>query len=620
MKISYRPGLRLVVAAMLALVMAQGADAVPRQEKATFTAHLDRSAYEAGTAARFAGVMAIEPAWHTNSHKPTFEYLIPTELTLSLPEGWPDVVIEYPEGELKTFAFEDQPLSVYEGEVRFSASWNVPGTATSGEYPLRAALRYQACDDRTCLPPVTTEVDLTLRVGPDGTPIDSAVFSSSGSSNSIDEGDTAAGATQTESEGRSLPMLLLLAALGGLILNAMPCVLPVLSLKALGLVKSAGQSRAKVTSGALATSLGIVLSFLTLASAAIVAKRAGAAVGWGVQFQEPGFVAALAVAVTLFCLNLWGLFEIQLPSRLATAAGSMGGEGLGGHFTSGLFATLMATPCSAPFLGTAVGFALGQSAWTILSIFLAIGIGMASPYLLLAAFPRAADWLPKPGGWMEKVKGAMGFLLAAAAIWLLYVLAAQVSPERLAFVQLGLLALALFLWLRHQTLGSGLRRFALAASVLAAIFTIWTATSGTAREAVEKTTFAEGDAKSGRIAWSTFDLQDAERLVAEGRLVFVDVTADWCFTCKVNERLVLETPAVASIFEELEVVAMQADWTNRDDDIAEFLAAHGRSGIPFYMLYRPGREPHVFGELISKEGVISVVEEAAQTASVAANL
>ena len=606
-RISRSVWLLLAIAALQ--ITTPRAEAIPRQEKASFETHLDRTAYEVEATARWAGVMKIEPGWHTNSHTPTFEYLIPTAVTFTVPEGWTEPTLEYPPGELKTFAFEEQPISVYEGETRFFAEWRIPDSTPAGDYHFVAELRYQACDDRSCLPPVRTEAEFALTVGPGGTVQASELFSAP-----AEGGGSLATAGAAGSTGRSLPMLLLLAALGGLILNAMPCVLPVLSLKALSLVKSAGQSRAMVTSGALATSAGIILSFLALATAAILAKQAGSAVGWGVQFQQPGFVAALAVVITLFCLNLWGLFEIQLPTRVTTAAGSMGGQGLGGHFVSGLFATLMATPCSAPFLGTAVGFALGQSAPTILMIFFAIGFGMSLPYLVLAAFPKAADWLPKPGAWMERVKGAMGFLLAAAAIWLLYVLAAQVSAERLAFVQLGLLGLALFLWLRHHA-GPGLfRTMTLIGSVAAVILTVWTATSGTRAEASSATAAPEHTA--GLIAWSEFDQAEAESLLAEGRLVFVDVTADWCFTCKVNERLVLETPQVADAFEALGVVAMQADWTNRNDEIAEFLASHGRSGIPFYMLYRPGAPPHVFGELISKDGIVSVLEEASASLQV----
>ena len=307
----------------------------------------------------------------------------------------------------------------------------------------------------------------------------------------------------------------------------------------------------------------------------------------------------------LFCLNLWGLFEIPLPSGLASWADSGGRSGLPGHLASGLFATLMATPCSAPFLGTALGFALGQPAGTVFAAFTAIAVGMALPYLALAVFPGALKLVPRPGIWMDRLKTVMGFLLAAAAVWLFYVLAAQLSRERLAFLQLAVLAMALFVWWAHVASGAW-RKVAAAGVVAAAVLALALAGGGGAVQAA-----TPGEGAGGLIDWLPWDRAEAEGLAAEGRLVFVDVTADWCFTCKVNERLALETPEVAAAFERLDVVAMKADWTNRDDAITDFLADHGRYGIPFYLLHRPGREPHLFGELITKETVLSALEEAA---------
>ena len=334
-------------------------------------------------------------------------------------------------------------------------------------------------------------------------------------------------------------------------------------------------------------------------------KGTGHTVGWGVQFQQPVFVTFLTVVVLLFTLNLWGLFEIPLPAFAARLGGGKQAEGLAGHFGTGLFATLMATPCSAPFLGTAVGFALTQPATTVLGIFSAVGIGMALPYLALALTPRAVRLLPKPGAWMDGFRIVMGFLLAATAVWLLYVLSSQVSRERLAFVQLLLLAMAMGLWFRQRSrrsLASGL----LAALALAAALGAVALAQGGSRP--------DGPGLSSKaerlIPWTEFDRAEAERLAAEGRLVFVDVTADWCFTCKVNERLVLETREVADAFERREVIAMKADWTNRNDAIADFLAAHGRYGIPFYLLYRPGQAPHRFSEVLTKDAVINALEEA----------
>ena len=569
-------------------------------EKASFSIEASKTAFEPGENARLAVMMEIEKGWHTNSHQPTFEYLIPTKIEVGLPEGWAEASIDYPTGEMKTFSFADQPISVYEDEVALIANFNVPESQSEETIEVELELTYQACDDRSCLPPVTKTRTFELTVGSGGRPINEEIFR---------QRQAAAAPAVATSTPISLPLILLLGVVGGLILNAMPCVLPVLSLKIFGLVKSAGQGRSQVVIGSLATAMGILISFWALALAAILARSAGAAVGWGVQFQEPTFVVVLTLIVVLFCLNLWGVFEIVLPMRLAQLADSGPNEGVPGHLVSGLFATLMATPCSAPFLGTAVSFALSQPASTIFAVFTAIAVGMALPYFILAAAPRAAQLLPKPGPWMDKLRVVMGFLLAAAAIWLLYVLAAQVSRERLAFIELSILALAMFVWIRHGAATRGwLKKLALVGMVAMMALAVALAVGAEPATASPST----GDHSAGLIDWVTFDRQEAERLAAEGHLVFVDVTADWCFTCKVNERLVLETPEVAGALQKHEVISMKADWTTRSETITQYLADHGRYGIPFYLLYRPGREPHVFSELLTKDAVISEIEQASE--------
>jgi thiol:disulfide interchange protein len=592
---------------------------IPRQKKATFVLSADHTAYDAGKPARVAALVSIEPGWHVNAHKPTFEYLIPTVLTLKLPAGWLPEETRYPAAEMKTFSFEKMPLAVYAGDVVIVTQTEVPAGTKPGSYPVEAALRYQACNDSQCLPPVTAEAKIQITVGAGGKPQHSNVFASpptSGSSSApIAQAQTgkAANAVATAASritgtaGTSLALMLFLALLGGLVLNVMPCVLPVLSLKIFGLVRSAAHGRAEVTRGALATAAGMLSSFWALALAAIGARAAGAAVGWGVQFQRPGFVAFLAVVVVLFCLNLWGLFDIHLPGALADLAGSGPREGVAGHFASGLFATLMATPCSAPFLGTAISFALAQTGLVIFAMFTALGLGMALPYLLVAAAPGIARLLPRPGAWMETVRGVMGFLLAGSAVWLFFILSSQVSPEHLALIQLGLLAVALFTWLQHRVARGGAGRGAAIAGLVAAVAVTLVVAAGSRGEANPR--FATKPA--GLIPWVTFDRAKAESLTASGQLVFVDVTADWCFTCKTNERLVLDTPEVAKAFAEHGVVPMRADWTNQNAKIAAFLKDHGRYGIPFYLLYRPGREPHAFSELPSKDDLVATVLEAA---------
>jgi thiol:disulfide interchange protein len=580
-------------------------------EKAKFVLSADRTAYDPGLPAKVSALVTIEHGWHVNSHKPSFEYLIPTVLDLELPRGWPEEAVQYPASKMKTFSFEPRPLAVYDGDVVMQATVQLPKGVARGTYPIKASLRYQACNDSQCLPPVTSKAEIQLKVEPGGQPRKSADFIPDAGG----DGPAAAAGTSAAAPGKSgtsLAVTLLLAVLGGLILNAMPCVLPVLSLKIFGLVRSAGHGRAEVVRGTLATSAGILASFWALGLAAVAFRAAGSAVGWGVQFQHPGFVAFLAVVVVLFCLNLWGLFEIPLPQPLARLGGGGPREGLAGHFFSGLFATLMATPCSAPFLGTAISFALAQTAPVVLAVFTALGIGMALPYLLVAAVPGVARFLPRPGAWMDTVRGVMGFLLAAAAVWLFYVLSSQVAPEQLAAIQLGLLGIALFTWIQHRVAaGRALRGMAGAGVVAAIAITLAAAVGGSRGATASRSEGLTAGKPAGLIPWVAFDRSRAESLARGGQLVFVDVTADWCFTCKVNERLVLDTPEVARAFAEHDVVPMKADWTNRDDRIGAFLAEHGRYGIPFYLLYRPGKAPHVFGELPSKDGLVSTVREAA---------
>jgi thiol:disulfide interchange protein len=604
----------LLIPALLTLALAGRPARIEAQiqapRKATFVLSADRTAYDPGAPARVAALVTIEHGWHVNSHKPSFEYLIPTVFDLDLPAGWPRETVRYPAAKMKTFSFEPHPLAVYDGDVVVVASFQVPKGVKPGAYPLQGSLRYQACNDQQCLPPVTAQARLELKIGPGGQPQHGNLFAQGAAGGGGGAEEAVPKPSSAKPPAGSLAVTLLLAVLGGLILNAMPCVLPVLSLKIFGLVRSAGHGRAEVVRGTLATAAGILASFWALALAAIAAHAAGAAVGWGVQFQHPGFVAFLAVVVVLFCLNLWGMFEIPLPRALAEIGGTGPREGVAGHFVSGLFATLMATPCSAPFLGTAISFALAQKAPVILAVFTALGLGMALPYLLVAAAPGIARLLPRPGAWMETVRGVMGFLLAAAAVWLFYVLSSQVAPEQLAAIQLGLLAIALFTWIQHRVAGGRALRGVAGAGIVAAVaVTLLTATGAAGSRGEAKSLTAAKPA--GLIPWVEFDRARAESLARGGQLVFVDVTADWCFTCKVNERLVLDTPEVAKAFDEHGVVPMRADWTNRDDRIGAFLAEHGRYGIPFYLLYRPGQEPYVFSELPSRDGLVARVRQAA---------
>jgi suppressor for copper-sensitivity B len=470
------------------------------------------------------------------------------------------------------------------GGVRF----RVPLTpATEGKLPDPVSFSYTITGVRAAGATIALQATRTVRPMPGAPPAASPV-------------------TPTTSEGDAppmLPLMLLFALLGGLILNAMPCVLPVLSLKVFSVVKSAGQGRGAVVSSNLATAAGIVVSFWALAAAAAFAKTAGAAVGWGVQFQEPAFVSFLAIVVLLFCLNLWGLFEIRLPAWAARVGGSGPSEGVAGHFVSGLFATLLATPCTAPFLGTAVGFALSQGTGTILLLFTALGVGMAMPYLLLAAMPGAARYFPKPGTWMENVRVAMGFLLAATMVWLLYVLAAQVTATGLAWFGVLLVAAAFLVWLLWIAKGRAAVRavvgIALFATLAAAVAVVSSSRGG---ECAAPTAAAHDG-----IPWTPLALDRLDPLAAEGKTVLVNLTAKWCFTCKALEKGVLGDAEVVAAVKARGIVAMQGDWTNRNDAFARYMAGFGRYGVPFTALYAPGRPPVVLPELFTKAAFLEAL-------------
>ena len=409
----------------------------------------------------------------------------------------------------------------------------------------------------------------------------------------------------------ALPLQILMfgfALLGGLILNLMPCVLPVLSLKLMSLVKQGGAPAAHVRANFLATAAGIVFSLLLLAGGLIGLKAAGLGIGWGIQFQQPLFIAAVAVIVALFACNLWGFFEIILPHRLNNFAGAAGGDGSGivGNFVIGAFATLLATPCSAPFVGTAVGFALAGGPGQILMIFLALGLGLASPYLAIAAFPSVARYIPRPGMWMIRLRQILGFALAATAVWLVSILPAQIGMAATLAVSalIALMVLALASGTNWPRLPEHIGRRAAAVMAVAAI--------GLPLVFGARSTSA-GDADT--INWVHFDRDQIKSLVSQGKTVFVDVTADWCVVCKSNKTLVTNTQNVSQRISAA-AIPMKADWTSPDAKIAAFLASFGRYGIPLNVVYGPGAPAGILlPELLTADAVLSALDKASGKAA-----
>ncbi len=424
-------------------------------------------------------------------------------------------------------------------------------------------------------------------------------------------------ATAPVAAAPSFWVVLLLAVLGGLILNLMPCVLPVLSLKMLSLVKHGGGNAGDVRLGFMASAAGIVATFLVLAGVLAALRSGGAVIGWGIQFQQPWFLSALVLLVTVFACNLWGFFEVRLPAFVADLGGGAAHvHGLGGHFLSGAFATLLATPCTAPFLGTAVGFALAGSVAEMLGVFAALGVGLSLPYLMVAAFPKLATWLPKPGAWMVRLKAVLGLLLAATGGWLLFVLAGVAGPN--AAVSVGAVALTavVLLFAAHRG-GAGARLSVPGIVVLGALalaLPVWLLDG----PAAPKQAGGPGESAELKAIWRPFDPGAIPALVRSGKIVFVDVTADWCITCQVNKRVVLARTDVLGPLDAKEVIAMQADWTRPNDAISAYLARHGRFGIPFNAVYGPKAPAGIIlPELLNSAAVLDALSNAGATAALA---
>ncbi len=398
----------------------------------------------------------------------------------------------------------------------------------------------------------------------------------------------------------SFTTVLLLALLGGFILNLMPCVLPVLSLKIVGVLRHGGGDKPAVRKSFFVTAAGIVFSFLVLASVMVVLKRLEMRLGWGVQFQQPEFLMVLVVLLVFFASNLWGFFEISLPGFVADKMTSTPKSRLAGDFATGAFATLLATPCSAPFLGTAVGFALAAGSTEIFGTFTALGVGMAIPYLLVAAYPGAATALPKPGPWMVRLRQLLGFVLALTAGWLVWIMSAQLGDQQALIFMAMMGALTLFLAIHKRI-----------PSVVAGAGIVLICGGAAAVVLMDRTPLAQAAETDHR--WVAYNPATLRADIDEGKTVFLDVTADWCLTCKANKLVIMRNDEVVQRLFHSDVVAMQANWTNPDPVVTELLQKYGRYGIPFDVVYGPGApDGIVLPELLAPSTVMEAITKASK--------
>jgi len=403
----------------------------------------------------------------------------------------------------------------------------------------------------------------------------------------------------------SLPLALLFALLGGLVLNLMPCVFPVLSIKALALLDHARDAPRTARLHGVAYTLGVLASFAALGGLLILLKAGGAQVGWGFQFQSPAFVLATAYLMCVVGLNLSGVFEMN--ASLAGVGDALAARpGYAGSFFTGVLATVVATPCTAPFMGGAVAYALAQPPAVLLAVFLAMGFGLALPYLLLSARPVLQRRLPRPGPWMVRVRQAFAFPMYGAAAWLAWVLARQCGVDAGAIALAGMVAVAFAAWLYGATrfASPGWRRAGSGGAALVVL-----AALGAGSVAIQGRQPAAANAPAD-VAWSPYSAERLEALRAGGKPVFVNLTASWCITCLVNERVALNRNEVSDAFRQAGITYLKGDWTSQDERITTLLAQFGRSGVPLYVFYPAGVDsrPVVLPQLLTPGIVLAAVE------------
>ncbi len=533
----------------------------------------------------------------------TARYTIPENMYMALQEQFffvevtdtdfiEQAPINYPEGKDKN------GLTIYKKEVSISRTITISETAPFGDHRLDVKTGYQFCDEGgTCFIPQTVTHSLDMTV-----------------SEQTDTGEESTLPATGRSSLLKILRFILFAFIGGIILNVMPCVLPLLSVRALNLVNQSQQDRRKIFAGSMAYAAGILLSFLILATIVTVLKLSGELVGWGFQFQNVGFVMVLISVIFVFALSMFDVFVISPPGMSMASKASQRG-GYFGSFLTGIFAVLIATPCTAPFLGAALGFAFSQPLLIIYLIFIFVGIGLALPFLLLGIWPGLIQKIPKPGNWMNIFKEIMGFLLMGTVIYLLTTLFQQLSGAHFIrmLIFLGVLAFASWVYGRFAKPGTSKLRqwivFVITAGIitLGAVFLLETGPktvdAGTAAVDKQKTEYISPD-------WEVFTAQSLRSYIDEGRPVFISFHAAWCTNCKVNQAAVLSKENILQAFREHDVALLHGDYTHRDELIATWIQRFGKAGVPVYALYVPDqKEPIVFPELLSKNMIFSALEK-----------
>ncbi len=587
--------------------------------------------------------LKMSPGWHTY-YKDPGQSGMPTRVRWILPAGFSSSDLEWQ----KPHKFNESGIITYGyfGRTLVAATITAPSDLKAGQrLSFSARVKWLSCKEM-CLPG-NGDAMIALPVVSAGAKVendnaeDFATVGFKGSVTELKEDpspekksvlDEHFQVSRGGEERLSLLSYLGLAFVGGFILNFMPCVLPVISIKVLSFMQQAAEDPSRVFQLGLTFCAGIVVSFMALAGMVIAIQQAGEKVGWGFQFQYPVFVLSMAVIVLLFALSLFGLFYVQVTAGQEQIDRLARKEGFVGTFFKGVLATILSTPCTAPFLGMALGFAFAQPWWVILLTFFTISIGMAFPYILLTARPTWMRYLPKPGVWMEKFKESLGFLLMATVIWLIFVLGNQVGLNPAMSACGFLLGLSFAVWMvgRFTDLTSSGRQkvkiYCLSAFVVGCSYMAFLApfpqllsTNPQSLEHLSDHPGSSGTAEDtqtkGGIAWLPFSVEALDKYLLDGKTVFIDFTADWCLTCKVNESTVLNTSPIAEKFRALHVVALRADYTRQDPTIARLLQKFGRSGVPLYVIFPAASPsaPMILPEVITQSLVLDALDRAGRS-------
>ncbi len=548
---------------------------------------------------RMGVLFELDPEWHIYG-RISGETGLPTKLRWRIDGGEVDE-IDWPPP--STFRDDDLETFGYEGRVLLSTVARRTGTEVMEN--ARVDVELLACRTQ-CIP-----AEFTLMRSFDdrrGAIFARAAFAETAPTAATNPTDVAPPAS---SAAMGVFGAILFALLGGLVLNAMPCVLPVLLIKLVSLSELAHRSRHEMLRHTGAYTTGALSMMLLLAAAVAILRAAGISVGWGFQLQDPRFVAALCTLLVVLAANLFGAFEIRFGFGAVANVG-MSAVGARRSFFDGFLVVLLATPCSAPFLGTAVGFAFANSTPIIFAVFSAIALGLTAPYWLVAAFPGFARRIPRAGPWMIHLRTALGFGLLATVVWLLAVLSASIA-QHAVFLFLGLLvAIAALCWIAGVAQMKGRQR--VVGVVTGALFALASTGLYLADGDVQRPPDEVVPSDDAR-----FDPNAVRAALERGRPVFVYFTADWCISCKVNERFVLSQPRVRDTLGRLNFATFRADWTTRDEEIRTELARHGKAGVPFYLVYRPEEPdaPRMLPELLTVGTVLDALREAAPVVALA---